>query len=261
MTPRIWPAREVAAIERATLQAVVPDHCLHWPGWLLPMTRGTVGRAQSATPLSHDVLPTAEFIDQLAQTYRAQGHVPAMRLPEGPAWATVHAHLQSRGWQRSQPTWTLIHQAQALLDRVRPRDLQAISQVLCNREATPPWLALFLGPGFDPVDGEHRRRLLARSRCTLYAGVPAEAAGPHMRAVGAGTLAEGWLGLHGLRTQVEERGKGWARAIMMTLTQAAVAQDIEQVFLQVDAANEAAISLYRQLGFAPGWCYAYWRLT
>ena len=45
------------------------------------------------------------------------------------------------------------------------------------------------------------------------------------------------------------------------MAQEADRRGIERVFLQVDAANAPALSLYRRLGFTTAWPYAYWRRT
>ena len=47
-------AADIEAIERATLDAVPPEQTAVLDGWLLGLDRGTVGRAHSAVPLTHD---------------------------------------------------------------------------------------------------------------------------------------------------------------------------------------------------------------
>jgi hypothetical protein len=39
---------DIEALERATVDAVAPDAVVQWPGWLLPMDGGTIGRAEAA---------------------------------------------------------------------------------------------------------------------------------------------------------------------------------------------------------------------
>lgn len=57
---------EVVHIERATLAAVSPQTVEELPGWLLPLDTGTVGRAISAVPLSHDFEQDATSLAQVA---------------------------------------------------------------------------------------------------------------------------------------------------------------------------------------------------
>ena len=66
---------DVAAIERATLQAVSPERVEALPGWLLPIDHGTVGRAKSAVPLSH-AAPDLALIDDILACYRAAATRP-----------------------------------------------------------------------------------------------------------------------------------------------------------------------------------------
>ncbi len=48
-------------------------------------------------------------------------------------------------------------------------------------------------------------------------------------------------------------------ATLSPLAQAAIARGFERVFLQVEAQNDPALSLYRRAGFEPQWQYSYWQ--
>ncbi|HEX5738419.1 MAG TPA: hypothetical protein VFY22_07915, partial [Hydrogenophaga sp.] len=98
---------EVESIERATLDAVVPDRMEHVPGWLLPIFDGTVGRARSAVPLQHGRADLSQ-IEFIAERYRALGFAPAFRLPELPAFDGFHAQLSRQGYVREQPSLTMV---------------------------------------------------------------------------------------------------------------------------------------------------------
>ena len=60
-----------------------------------------------------------------------------------------------------------------------------------------------------------------------------------------------------MRTARDCRGRGLASQVLSGLGRAIAARGIEQVFLQVEEANDAR-SLYRKAGFAPAWTYRYW---
>ena len=45
---------DIAVLERDTVAAVAPPEILEIGGWLAPLDNGTIGRAKSAVPLSHD---------------------------------------------------------------------------------------------------------------------------------------------------------------------------------------------------------------
>jgi len=79
-------------------------------------------------------------------------------------------------------------------------------------------------------------------------------------AVGVGAAHEsGWAGMHGMRTAPDARRRGCAQAIVVAAAAVAHAAGARGLYLQVDAGNAAARALYRKLGFAEAYSYAYWR--
>ena len=128
--------------------------------------------------------------------------------------------------------------------------------IALTQSPTAVWASVFLGEGFDPLDGANRVRLLGRAQGAVFASIAVRG---QPVAAGAACISSGWAGVHGMRTAPSQRGRGLARRILGALAQQALARGITQAFLQVEEANEGAQSLYRRTGFAPGWTYAYWR--
>lgn len=240
---------DVESIERATLEAVVPDQMEHLPGWLLPIFDGTVGRARSAVPLQHS-RPDVGLVEGIAERYRALGFAPAFRLPDLPAFDDFHAQLRRLGYEREQPTLTMVGQVENLLQ------LHPGPPGVLEDKADSQWMAMFLGPGLDPVDGASRARALSRAENTLFASV--REAGNTV-ASGAAAFGQGWLSVHGMRTHAACRGQGLARRVLVTMAQEAQRRGLVRVFLQVDAGNTAALALYRRAGMVTAWPYSYWR--
>jgi ribosomal protein S18 acetylase RimI-like enzyme len=239
---------DVESIERATLAAVAPGRVEALPGWLLPMDHGTVGRAHAAVPMFHEPARIAPW-REVAERYRAAACRPVFRLPELAAWAGVRAELTAAGWSRVQPTQVQVAPLAGLLGA----DTSA-----CALDERPDaaWMAMFLGEGLDPVDGASRSAALARAQNSRYASLRVDG---ETRACGMACFAQGWLSVHGMRTAAAHRGQGLATRLLAAMAQEARAHGIERVFLQVDASNAPALSLYRRLGFAEAWTYAYWR--
>ena len=48
-------------------------------------------------------------------------------------------------------------------------------------------------------------------------------------------------------------------SVLAAMAQEALARGTQRVFLQVDASNAPALSLYQRLGFGQAWTYTYWR--
>lgn len=241
---------DVESLERATLQAVAPEAVEVLPGWLLPMDRGTVGRAHSAVPLSHET-PDASALNAIVSRYASRGFAPVFRLPDVPAFHAMQRALQKRNFARRQPTLTQVARVADVLALLGGGSSGELAEA-----PDAAWTAMFLGAGLDPVDGASRARAFGRAHGVLYASLREDG---RTLACGAASFGHGWLGVHGMRTEAAQRGRGLAGRLIGAMADEAERRGIERVFLQVDASNTAALSLYRRLGFATAWPYAYWR--
>lgn len=240
---------QVEAIERATVQAVSPDAQVEIPGWVLPFDAGTVGRAKSAVPLAH-IPPAPGVLEQIEAAY-AQRCLPAMlRIPAMPAFDPFRALLAAHGYRED--TVTEVQTADALaVSSFAGRVAVEVAQ-----SPTQEWASVFLGEGFDPVDGASRVTKLGRAAGSLFAIVREDG---RPVAAGAAAFSHGWASVHGMRTAQDRRGRGLAGSVLATLAGAAIERGYHQLFLQVAAQNARAKSLYRRAGFAPAWTYSYWR--
>lgn len=240
---------DIEAIERATLAAVPPQRLVHWGDWLLALDDGTVGRCHSAVPLRHagiapDVLP------ELERRYREAGLPLVLRVPDVPAFAPLHDAMRARGRAQGRPT---LVQTGTLAALASSRAVEG--EIAIASSPGPEWEQVFLGEGFDPVDGASRLAILRRGTQSLFASVRVDG---RTVAVGSACLAHGWCGLHGMRTVPDWRGRGYAGALLAALSRAAMAQGLQRCFLQVEAGNTNARELYARRGFTTAWGYAYW---
>lgn len=239
---------EIESIERATLAAVPPAARAELAGWLLGLDSGTVGRCHSAVPLAH-VQPVAEVRGEVEACYARHGLPAVWRLPRHSAFDTFSHELEGQGYRAAKPTL------------VQTGSIEAVAGLAGGpvvRVADRPdarWAEVFLGEGFDPVDGASRLAILGRSTSTLFASVEVEG---RIAAVGSACLSHGWCGIHGMRTLPAVRGRGLARAILGTLAREAQARGFTRAFLQVEEGNVPARALYRRAGLKDAWAYAYW---
>ena len=243
------PATDIAAIERATAEAVSPERVDEVEGWLVSRDPGTIGRAHSAAPLSHDLPPDA--IPGIEALYREAGMSPVFRVADVLGLAGVTSSLADRGYRSIQPTIAEIGSVEAMLAGARGEPAAV---------ADAPgegWGAVFGGEGFDPVDGANRVRALTRAQDAVYGGVEQDG---QVLAVGMMAFGQGWASVHGMRTRLDRRGEGLAGRVLAGLALAAKARGFERVFLQVEEPNPAR-RLYRAFGFEPAWRYHYWRLV
>ena len=241
--------QDIASLERATLAAVPPREVEAIEGWLLALDVGTVGRAHSAVPTRHEAVDPA-VVPAIEERYAARGLAAVFRVPQPAAFDGLRAALQARGYAASQPTLTLVGHAEAAAR------LATSGEVELSAVPGEDWAAVYLGEGFDPVDGASRVGFLRRSRRSVFAGVRVQG---RVVAVGCGCYSDGWWGVHGMRTATGWRGRGHAGAILAALGREALSRGIARAFLQVERDNAAALSLYRRAGFRDAWCYEYWR--
>jgi N-acetylglutamate synthase len=242
---------DIESIERATVAAVSPQAQEEIAGWLLPFDSGTVGRAKSAVPLSH-ALPDANVLAQIEARYAARALPVMLRLPMIAAFEPFFERLARAGYASSKPTHVQI---------ANTRDVLRVSDGAMASTAPRPddgWAAVFVGEGFDAVDGASRVAILGRAPGALFASVRENGT---TVAAGMGAFSHGWSSVHGMRTAQHCRRRGLAGRVLASLAQAAQARGCERMFLQVEAQNAAALSLYRRAGFTTAWSYAYWRRT
>ena len=252
---RVLTGADVEAIERATLAAVAPRDVEEMHGWLLPFDAGTVGRAHSAVPLRHDISIRAADISMIIARYRAHSFSPSLRIAAVPALAHLDAVLIEQGLKATQPTLTCVACVADLLQAT-----EAIAPAEVSTTPSTAWSQVYLGEGFDPVDGASRVKALSRASGSLYA----QSVDPHSNpaqvvATGVGSYGHGWLGIHGMRTLATHRKQGHASRILRALAVQAQARALPSAYLQVEEGNRAALRLYESLGFTMAWRYIYWR--
>ena len=238
----------IETLERATLDAVAPQHIEELPGWLLPMDPSSIGRATSAVPLAHDGLRPTD-IPTIEARYAERQFAARFRVADSPGLVAICRELHWRGYQAERPTLTRLCPVSHL------QDCADGLSVSVSSTPTAPWQSVYTADGFDPVDGAQRAAALSRSQVVVYACIEDDRG-----AVAAGTasLSRDWMGLHGIRTVPRARGQGLAAQILAALARQAMQQGIERAFLQVEEDNTAANALYDRLRFTTAWRYRYW---
>jgi ribosomal protein S18 acetylase RimI-like enzyme len=228
---------------------VAPDRIEPVGDWLVALSDGVIRRAKSAVPLRHDLDGDPAGLDQIEALYAKAGLPPAFRLPDVPGLGAVREELTRRGYGFEQPTLVMTGTVEGL---------RAVSQgEPCVVDARPDgsWSRVFLGEGFDPVDGAGRVAALSRAKGAAFGAVRE---GGEAVAVGVVSFAEDWASIHGMRTALARRGEGLAGRVLAGLAEAARARGVRRVFLQVEEGNAPARALYRRAGFETAWRYFYW---
>ncbi|MEI6439163.1 MAG: rod shape-determining protein, partial [Alphaproteobacteria bacterium] len=156
---------DIEAIERATLAGLGCDPVTEVSGWLLPRLSAPMGRAKSAVPIRHDLDSDPAMINHIISAYREHGLDPMFRMPDAKGLNVTRNQLAGMGFSPSlKPTHVMLADLKAVA---------ALTQALANFEtvADANWGAVFAGPGFDPVEGNARVRVLASAKNTLFGRV------------------------------------------------------------------------------------------
>lgn len=240
---------KVTVLERAIVAAVAPAEVVEHDGWVVAFDDGTVSRARSAAPLSHDNADPRVVIP-IRQMYSSRGLKPMFRVPLLPAFGPVEAALSREGMHAQQPTDVQTADAARIARAAFP------DGVRIDTRPDEAWASVFLGEGFDPVDGASRVKTLTRAAGSLFASIRD---GDRVIAAGVLAMGHGWGSIHGMRTALSHRGQRLATRILAALAQAAIDRGHPQLHLQVERANDAAQKLYARCGFECAWTYHYWR--
>jgi GNAT superfamily N-acetyltransferase len=221
-------------------------------GWELRAGDGFTNRANSAWPLGPLNRPLPQALDEVRAWYAARG------LP-GRVQAAVGSALDEQltalgcgpGTDRADRQTAAVGPAiEALTARAHPN--VPVSTAVRPQDR---WLRLYRAGVLPPSAKE----ILGSGERYCYATIYDEASGEPLsigRACLAGT-ARRWVGLGGIETAPDARRRGLARLTLRTLLQWAAQQGAERAMLEVRSDNEAAISLYRELGFTTSHMYHY----
>jgi N-acetylglutamate synthase len=241
-------AIDVEAIERATVAAVAPRETEELKGWLIAYDDGTVNRARSAVPLTHES-PDAGAAADIFRRYRERGVAPNFRIARVPGMREVERELERLGLPAKQPTQVMVARAHDVANAAK-------GDVAIADAPDPAWAKVFLGEGFDPADGASRVATLTRAKGSRFAGIRE---GDDVIAGGVLAFGHGWASIHGMRTALAHRGRGLATRVLAALAREALKRDHDRIVLQVEVANDTATRVYKRCGFDLAWVYAYWR--
>jgi GNAT superfamily N-acetyltransferase len=237
-------------------------------GWQLHADRGWTGRANSVLPLRPSTRPLDELITEARRYYAARGLPLQLQAPL-PARDFLDGELARRGWRVARPTLVLTGGTGQLAPTpgdhpiadgppdggapARPAGDGAVGeQAQLDESPDDAWLAAYhyRGEPLPPAAAE----LLTRHDVVRFASVRREG-----RPVGIarGTIDEGWLGITSVEVATAHRHTGVATALTAALGAWAREQGASRCYLQVDRNNQAALTLYRQLGFSVHHLYHY----
>jgi GNAT superfamily N-acetyltransferase len=243
---------EVLAIEEACLKSWPALDTIEHLSWQARFARGYTKRANSIHATDPEDGANAPLrLDAMAGEYRARGLPPIFRVTPLTSPAIVQ-ELDQRGWARFEPSLVLVAPT-----AMAPQSAAATVRHFSITD--PAWSeaqASMAGYGAETL--EVLRLMLAKVTVPATGLIVLDEDG---RAAGAAmaTVADG-IGLYfNVVVDPDRRGRGFGRAVMAAALDWAEANGARRHAIQVLEANEAAVPLYRSLGFEEAYGYHYRR--
>ncbi|MEU7008129.1 GNAT family N-acetyltransferase [Streptomyces sp. NPDC046332] len=250
---RRGPATSFEELARTTARGWQPVESEALGGWTLRASGGFTRRANSVLPLGDPGLPLGEALARVREWY-GKRDLPAYVQTATGAEGTQEllcADLERHGW-RSEVS------AEVRVGGLAPvGDLDAdVSRVRLARSVDDAWLRRYNRSG---VVGPHVLSVLSSGPSVWFASVPGTEDIP--AAIGRCVVDGRWAGFMAVEVDPAQRRQGLATAVMAALARQALGEGASAAWLQVEAENDAARSLYEGMGFAVHHHYHHYRAT
>ncbi|MEU6983207.1 GNAT family N-acetyltransferase [Streptomyces sp. NPDC046324] len=250
---RRGPAASFEELARAMARGWQPVESEALGGWTLRAAGGFTRRANSVLPLGDPGLPLGEALARVRDWY-GKRDLPAYVQTATGAEGTQEllcAGLERHGW-RSEVS------AEVRIGALAPvGDLDAdVSRVRLARSVDDAWLRRYNRSG---VVGPHVLSVLSSGPSVWFASVPGTEDIP--AAIGRCVVDGRWAGFMAVEVDPAQRRRGLATAVMAALARQALDEGASAAWLQVEAENDAARSLYEGMGFAVHHHYHHYRAT
>jgi N-acetylglutamate synthase len=201
-------------------------------------------------------LPAEERIDVVERFYRRRGLPARFQVSPSSTPGDLDGRLGARGYSIDAPVEILVAATDEVLSALDPAPHLSVT-VADN--VSDRWVEVY-GASFGD-DGTTGSRLAAYARLLRDIGPPSVAVLAELEgqpaAVGMGVVERGWVGVFGLATRVDARGRGAASAVLRALARAALGESCPGLYVQVEVDNEVAQHLYRGVGFTASHGYHY----
>jgi GNAT superfamily N-acetyltransferase len=248
----------LARIEDAGINASAPREQLWLDGWLIRRSPGKAKRARCIQPVAPGRLGVDDKLSQCRPLYAAAGLPLYVRITPFAQPPGLDRHLAALGMARTDDSLVMALQS---LDAIDAREAARWSSGKDETRLETVDAAAFadwVGSARGSSPGERA----AHADRIVHAPVPHTAVvvrDSHGIALSGGQVAsEGSLaGLYDIFTIDEARGRGHAERVCRHLLETARRLGASAGYLQVDAANDRAKSIYRRLGFRDAYEYHY----
>ena len=242
----------LARIEDAGINASAPREQRWVDGWLVRTCAGKAKRARCIQAVAAGRLKVADKLARCRPIYAAAGLQLYVRITPFSQPVGVDAALAALGMARIDDTRVLVKERLDDGDLVPLRPDLHVDLVDSNRFTE--WIGA--ARGSSSAERVAHRDRVDQSPVPYSAMLMRDASGVVVSG-GQVVVEDDLAGLYDVLTVEAERGLGHAAALCRALLRHAAARGARIGYLQVDAANEPALEVYRRLGFVAGYGYHY----
>lgn len=234
MTARAWPAKEIKKLD----------------GWMIRANDGITWRANTVLPLDELTTMTMnEAFEMVMKFYKERGLPPAFKITSASKPDGLDSELDQRGFVKDSETYVQT----TPIDNMTSTKSSVYVQI--EEDMNSDWIATYCATR-EIEEFELKTRLDIMKRALFPKGFTLGILDGQNAGVGLGVLQGEWLALFAIRTVDIFRRKGIATAVNRALARWAKDQGAKNAYLQVEASNSPALSLYSSLGFKT--YYNYW---
>jgi GNAT superfamily N-acetyltransferase len=243
----ILSASDIVGLETIAARAWPAVRIGRLGGWRLHASSGFSGRINACWPLEDPGLSLAQALTETETWYAEHRLPPRFKIvAEAVAPRDLAERLEARGYRSSTETVMMIGPAAGRRDPA----------VRLAETVDDAFMGVFAATSAEPGDADERLATLRRVprpralACLSAGGGPAS--------IGACAAEGEWAGVFAMRTHAAHRRKGLARRVFGVLLAWAANQGVSKVWLQVEADNTPALTLYAAAGFEEAYRYRYW---
>jgi GNAT superfamily N-acetyltransferase len=253
MQPARFPAALLSRVEDAGLNASAPPQQRWIDGWLVRFSAGKAKRARCINAVAAGHLPVADKLALCQQVFDEVKLPLIVRITPMSQPRNLDAWLETEGLRRFDDTRVMIHDD---LSQLAAEPLDAtVSLQRVGHSAFAQIVGQLRGSPLSQQQAHAQR--LELSPVPFEAWVLRRGGESTVLACGQTAIEADMVGLYDVFTPTQLRNQGWARRLCAELLHRAHQLGARNGYLQVDASNVAARSVYRRLGFADGYAYHY----
>ena len=240
-----WPA----------LQTIIYD------GWILRMAEAYANRANSISPIYPSKISLEEKIKHCEELYSAHNIPPAFKLCSYPEHKELEELLEKKGYSKINPTSLQTCKIADLYIRKRDEAPGKDSfNVVISSGFTAAWQdAAAKLTGTDEKHIPVFKKILAnikQEKIIAHVEITNPQGECEIIGCGCGIIERNNAGIYDIAVREDYRRKGLGRQIVECILLEAKKRGVENTYLQVMLNNEAALNLYKSMGYTE--IYKYW---